>query len=151
MNDHNRRLRDGTQRNIQKKLDRLNALLQSPQGATYPKTMEEFRDWVDEDHDLWRIGSPATMNPRQSPHNAALIAAVIDCINRLKRRDKPAKAKRRPLQEQLDASAAKNRELTALNGQLVSQLHILRLEREGLVNENRQLRMKVAPAVRKIK
>lgn len=151
MNDHNSWLREQTQRNIQAKLDRLNDILQSPRGLPFPKTMEAFREWVDEDHGLRRIGSPATMNPRESPHNAALIAAVLDCIKRLKSREKSPNSKRRPLQEQLDISAAKNRELMALNAQLVSQLHMLRLEREGLVNENRQLRSKVHPAVRKVR
>lgn len=125
MNNSNNERRLVTRQAIQAKINTLRSFLASdpPAGVFVPKSIRQFRDWSDPVIGLQKIGSPGTLNLRQSPHNCDLIEEINLLIAELARTRLKPRKKASPLQDQLEKVRTELEQQRALTAGLVSQLH----------------------------
>jgi hypothetical protein len=94
-----------------------------PQGYVVPKSMNEFRCWVDPSLGVQRLGSPSATNRILSPENIDLIDKVRANLNTLKTQKGKPRSKAPTLSSQLDTKARELQQQHELNARLCSQLH----------------------------
>lgn len=96
---------------------------QPPSGTFIPKTIRQFREWEDANNNLKKIGSPGTLNLKQSPHNRDLIEEVQDLLRKIKCSAANPRRKQATLSKQLEVMKRDLDIQTALTASLASQLH----------------------------
>lgn len=109
---------------IQRKIDVLRSYLEDPPvtGTFVPKSVRQFRSWSDPRLDLKPIGSPGTLNRKQSPHNADLIDQLHRVLEELARQKKRPRKKPLPLGDKIKAVSHDLETQKKLVSRLTSQL-----------------------------
>lgn len=129
--------RVGSKEMLERKLVRLEELAeQIAEGGvlkpgSYPSSMTEFRNWVDEDVGLEKIGSPRMTNKRLKPEHASTLDSINELILRLQAYEsvqRNTKKKRPSLQNQLTKVTAELKDSKYQVARLLSQIQILLYE-----------------------
>lgn len=124
-NDERNRI---TRNAIKRKLELLRGYIDNPpSSSTYvPRSVRQFRDWTDISLGVVKIGSPGTLNRKQSPHNRDLIDELDSVLRELALARSRPRQRLPPLEMQLKVVQESLRLQRTLNERLVSQVHEIR-------------------------
>lgn len=120
--------------NIERKIKILEGYLSRglPENAFVPKNMTQFRLWEDGVADLWRIGSPNTID---TAHNNGLKTRIVELLKDLAKREN----KRQSRKSEIDNLRIEVRQKDRLIRDLTDQWHATKHECDRAKQSERRL------------